>query len=180
MGGPSPYKGRVEVCVGGCWGTVCGNGFDASDASVVCRELGYPTLGKMQMYTLIFSFYMKYVTTQVLHLYTMVTMEKIQDPSGYTVLTVLAMSLHCLTVLTMATTTTIIITITMKIIITVITAEMLELNVQVCKNILWLFETFCHYIFIQITEMQSSLFSNLSSFSLTECTLVVLIHMKLL
>ena len=45
VGGPSPYKGRVEVCIGGCWGTVCGNGFDESDASVVCRELEYPTFG---------------------------------------------------------------------------------------------------------------------------------------
>ena len=55
MGGPSPYKGRVEVCVGGCWGTVCGNDFYISDASVVCRELGYPTFGKIrQMLTLIY------------------------------------------------------------------------------------------------------------------------------
>ena len=45
VGGPSSYKGRVEVCIGGCWGTVCGNYFGASDASVVCRELGYPTFG---------------------------------------------------------------------------------------------------------------------------------------
>ena len=45
VGGPSPYKGRVEVCVGGCWGTVCGNYFGVPGASVVCRELGYPTFG---------------------------------------------------------------------------------------------------------------------------------------
>ena len=50
MGGPSPYKGRVEVCVGGCWGTVCGNDFDVSDAVVVCRELGYPTFGKIKIF----------------------------------------------------------------------------------------------------------------------------------
>ena len=50
MGGPSPYKGRVEVCVGGCWGTVCGINFDVPDAAVVCRELGYPTLGKIRIF----------------------------------------------------------------------------------------------------------------------------------
>ena len=46
MGGPSPYEGRVEVCVEGCWGTVCGTEFDASDASVVCHQLGFPSFGK--------------------------------------------------------------------------------------------------------------------------------------
>ena len=134
MGGPSPYKGRVEVCVGGCWGTVCGNGFRVSDASVVCRELGYPTFGKIRMFYILI-YCMKRVISQVLHLYTMVTMDKVQDPSGYTVLTVLAMSLHCLTVLTTATyfVAIIIITVMMLNIIIVTTAMMLELTVQVCS-----------------------------------------------
>ena len=76
---------------------------------------------------------MRHIITQVLHLYTMVTMDEVQDPSGYTVLTVRAMSLHCLTVLTMATATIIIIIITtLKLpMITVTTAMMLELTVQV-------------------------------------------------
>ena len=33
------YEGRVEVCVGGLWGTVCG--VDSRDASVICTTLGY-------------------------------------------------------------------------------------------------------------------------------------------
>ena len=45
VGGSTPYKGRVEVCVEGCWGTVCGVDFDAMDASVVCRALGLPAFG---------------------------------------------------------------------------------------------------------------------------------------
>ena len=37
--------GRVEVCVNGTWGTICSNGFDDDDASVVCAHLGYSHYG---------------------------------------------------------------------------------------------------------------------------------------
>ncbi len=39
VGGSHPFEGRVEVEVGGVWGTVCDAGWDTEDAMVVCRSL---------------------------------------------------------------------------------------------------------------------------------------------
>ena len=47
VGGSTEYEGRVEVCYNEAWGTICDDGFDSNDATVVCGQAGYSRLGKL-------------------------------------------------------------------------------------------------------------------------------------
>ena len=39
--GTNQYNGRIEVCINSMWGSVCDTMWDATDASVACKQLGY-------------------------------------------------------------------------------------------------------------------------------------------
>ena len=41
--------GRLEICVDGQWGSVCDDAVNSATASVVCRQIGHATEGKLCM-----------------------------------------------------------------------------------------------------------------------------------
>lgn len=44
VGGLSPASGRLEVFRDAIWGTVCRDFIDETDATLVCKQLGFPGL----------------------------------------------------------------------------------------------------------------------------------------
>ena len=64
-------EGRVEVCMDGVWGIICDQGWDKTDAHVVCTQMGHPELGRniIQITETYLSFLMQnlyYLQTQLL------------------------------------------------------------------------------------------------------------------
>lgn len=47
VGGRDKYEGRIEICLNGTWGTVDRYLFSYNDSVVVCRSLGFPTVGEL-------------------------------------------------------------------------------------------------------------------------------------
>ena len=45
-GGENITEGRVEICINRAWGTICDTQWDYRDVQVVCRQLGFPSIGK--------------------------------------------------------------------------------------------------------------------------------------
>ena len=44
--GTDRSNGRVEICQNGFWRSICNDGWDHIEASVVCKQLGYSTQGE--------------------------------------------------------------------------------------------------------------------------------------
>ena len=38
-------EGRVEVCLHGVWGSICGTGWNKIDGYVLCKEAGFDDAG---------------------------------------------------------------------------------------------------------------------------------------
>ena len=43
-GESSTNQGRVEICVNEIWGTICATNWGQRDATVACRQLGFPVV----------------------------------------------------------------------------------------------------------------------------------------
>ena len=46
VGGSTSREGRVEICQMDDFGTVCDQMWDSANAAVVCRQLGFSSLGR--------------------------------------------------------------------------------------------------------------------------------------
>ena len=57
MHGSTARTGTVQVCVNRTWGSICDSGWSSQDATVVCRQLGFPTLGKVNCMRIDCSFF---------------------------------------------------------------------------------------------------------------------------
>ena len=45
--GNTPYEGRVELCMGGLWGTVCDKSWSTRDSEVICKQMNLSKIGEV-------------------------------------------------------------------------------------------------------------------------------------
>ena len=43
--GMNKFQGRVEVCYNRIWGSVCSYSWDVKDSNVICKALGFQSVG---------------------------------------------------------------------------------------------------------------------------------------
>ena len=46
VNGQTQYEGRVELCYDETWGAICPYTWDIREATVICRQLNFTTIGK--------------------------------------------------------------------------------------------------------------------------------------
>ena len=56
-----PSEGRVEICIGEEWGTICDNSWDNNDATVAYRVLGYSTIGELSLRRVNIKYYFHFI-----------------------------------------------------------------------------------------------------------------------
>ncbi len=49
VGGERETEGRVEICFGSQFGTICDDGWDSDDAAVICGQLGFSREGRIKL-----------------------------------------------------------------------------------------------------------------------------------
>lgn len=50
----NPMEGRVEICINEMFGTVCDIGFNRSEASVICGQLGFSRISESALRRVVF------------------------------------------------------------------------------------------------------------------------------